>query len=586
MAKKRPAKSMLIVLAALVLVPLAANAQWSPDSSLNLGIGVGVGEQATAKLAETSDGGCYISWFDSRNGNYCMYLQRLNYLGEAQFVQNGLLISDHPQNTSLVDYDLTVDQDDNAVVVFTDVRNGTNDLDVFAYKIGPDGTFLWGADGVGLSEAVNSDFEPAPKVTATTAGNFVVGWMKSGATDIICFQKISADGQKLWGENGITISGITGERLSAPDLVPAENDSVIAFWKNSTGPFWAPTTHLFTQKFGPNGEAAWGASGVLIYDLGHMSAWTYPEIYPDGNGGAFYTWYDAPTLSEFNVWVEHVSAAGNLVFPLNGIQASTNSNDRLHMYPSLSYLPATDELYVFWVEENWNQNQYGLYGQKISPQGDRLWTDSGREFLGLGDAQISFVCSAPADTGIYVGYFESPTVINTAVKAFRIDPDGAMLWNPRVLSISDLGSKDDLLMVANTEGRAFLVWTDDRHGDFDVYAQNVNLDGTLGNPVSYVRESDPPSPDWFRLDAPYPNPFNPSTTLTFNLPQACPVSLRVFDVLGRNVATLLASPIPNGTMSAGTHSVLFDGSRLASGVYFARLTAGDQSVVRKLVLMR
>jgi len=586
MTRNNLVKGVLTVLAALVFALLTANAQWSPDSSLNLGIGVGVGEQATAKLVETSDGGCYISWFDNRDGNYCMYLQRLNYLGEAQFVQNGLLISDHPQNTSLVDYDLTVDQNDNAVIVFTDVRNGSNDLDVFAYKIGPDGSFLWGDDGVGLSEAVNTDFEPAPKVTATTAGNFVVGWMKSDATDRICFQKLSADGQKLWGENGITISGITGERLSAPDLVPAQNDSVIAIWKNSTGPFWAPTTHLFTQKFGPNGEAAWGASGVLIYDLGHMSAWTYPSISPDGQGGALYTWYDAPQLSEFNVWVEQVGAAGNLIFPVNGIQASTNSNDRLHMYPSLSYLPATDELYVFWVEENWNQNQYGLYGQKISPQGERLWTDSGREFLGLGDAQISFVCSAPADTGIYVSYFQSPTVINTAVLAFRIDPDGALLWNPRVLSISDLGSKDDLLMVVNTESRAFLTWTDGRHGDFDIYAQNVNLDGTLGNPISHIGESHLPPPDCFRLDAPYPNPFNPSTTLTFDLPQASPVTLEVFDILGRNVSSLLTSLTPNRMTSAGIHSVRLDGSRLASGIYFVELNAGNQSARQKLVLMR
>jgi hypothetical protein len=574
-------KGMLSLLAIMLLIPLGANAQWSPDSSLNLGIAVLAGEQATAKMVETSDGGCYISWFDNRNGNYCMYLQLVDSEGHFRFAENGLLISSHTQMTWLVDYDLTVDQDDNAVIVFSDIRNGgTNDLDVFAYKIAPDGSFLWGPDGVGLSPTVNTDFEPAPKVTATSEGNFVVGWNKTADSDIICFQKISSDGQKMWGEDGIDISDSLGESLSSPDLVAADNDSVIAIWKVSSGPPWAPTTLLYTQKFDPDGGFAWGASGVLIYDLGAISAWTYPLISSDGNGGAFYTWYDSPT-NAFTVRVQHVDAGGNLVFPLNGIEASTNFSNRLHMNPSLSYMTSTNELYVFWVETNWNQSQWGLYGQKFSPLGNRLWTDNGMEYLGLGSSQISFVRSGVTDSSVYVGYFESPTVITTAVKAFRVDRDGMTLWAPRLLSIAELGSKDDLLMVVNTENRAFLSWTDDRNGDFDIYAQNVNLDGTLGNPVSGVDDSDWQLPASYKLDPAYPNPFNPTTMLSFSLPVTSNVHFDVFDVTGRHVATLI-----NGSLSSGSHKIAFDGSRLASGIYFYRLQAGTFASTRKMVLIK
>ena len=581
MKKESLTKGVLSILAVLFLLPLMVNAQWSPDSLLNLAIADTAGSQATPKMTETSDGGCYICWFDNRNGNYCMYLQRLNSLGEAQFESNGMLISDHAQSSSLVDYDMTVDHNDNAVIVFTDTRNGSpNDLDVFAYKIAPDGSFLWGPNGVGLSDSINSDFEPAPKVTATSEGNFVVGWMKSGAADVICFQKISVNGQKLWGTSGITISGIGDERLSAPDLVAAENDSVIAMWKNSTGPWYAPITHLYTQKFAPDGGFAWGASGVLIYNLGNMTAWTYPEIYPDAHGGAFYTWYDSPS-NAFNVWVQHVDAAGSLVFPINGIQASTNSSDRLHMNPSLSYLPDSDELFVFWVEENWNQSQYGLYGQKFSPMGERLWTDSGAEFIRMGDDQIHFVRSMPTDTSIYVSYFQCPTVISTAVKAFCIDPDGNMYWDPRLLSSADLGSKDDLLMVVNTEDRAFLCWTDARYGQYDIFAQNVNPDGTLGNPSTSVSEPVPLTPDRFILHPPYPNPFNPATTINYQLPAAGHVNLSVYDINGRIVAELV-----NGWRQNGTHDVIFDASELASGVYFYRMSVGASDAVQKMVLLK
>jgi len=84
----------------------------------------------------------------------------------------------------------------------------------------------------------------------------------------------------------------------------------------------------------------------------------------------------------------------------------------------------------------------------------------------------------------------------------------------------------------------------------------------------------------------YPNPFNPTTALTFALPEACWVKLEVYDILGRNVGAWLASPLPNGVMSAGTHTVRFDGSRLTSGVYLARLRAGNWTAVQKMVLVK
>ncbi|MBU1936047.1 T9SS type A sorting domain-containing protein [bacterium] len=79
----------------------------------------------------------------------------------------------------------------------------------------------------------------------------------------------------------------------------------------------------------------------------------------------------------------------------------------------------------------------------------------------------------------------------------------------------------------------------------------------------------------------HPNPFNPSTRITFDLVKASHVTLKVFDVLGRDVATLV-----NKTYSAGTHSVTFDGSHLPSGIYFYRLLAGDFIQTKKMVLLK
>ncbi len=561
----------------------SSSAQWSSDPFQNLAIADTINEQVTPKIVATTDGGCYISWFDNRNGNYSVYLQRLNLLGEPQFTQNGLLISDHPQETWITDYDLTVDPADNAIIVFNDIRNGgSSGWDIFAYKISPQGNFEWGADGIDLSDISTADFEVAPKAVATPDSQVTISWFKSGTLDQLALQRLSSSGQKLWGEYGITLTHATNFRLSAPDLVAAAGDSVILIYKNSTGTLWAPTTYLYTQKFSPQGNTLWNPNGVLIYNLGNISAWSDPQIYSDGAGGAFYTWYDAPSPFEFNVWVQHVSAHGELIFPMNGIQASTN-NSRLHMYPTLSFLPVSNELFVFWIEENFDQNLFGIYGQKFSPIGERMWTDSGKQFWPLNGNTLTFLCSAATDTSIYLCYFESsaPYAPDAAVKVARIDRHGNYMWNQVIASSAILGNKDDLQMISNSQHQTFMVWDDKRHDNGDIYAQNVNLDGSLGNVPTRILSDRPEIAKVFSLAQNYPNPFNPATIITFDLPRSSLVTLKVYNILGEEMATLVSKHL-----SAGCYSYEWDGSNVASGVYLYRLEAEGFVETKKIVLLK
>ena len=88
-------------------------------------------------------------------------------------------------------------------------------------------------------------------------------------------------------------------------------------------------------------------------------------------------------------------------------------------------------------------------------------------------------------------------------------------------------------------------------------------------------------PTNYRLNQNFPNPFNPVTKITFTIPVNGFVSLKVYDVLGREVAHLV-----NGVMAAGNHNVEFNGSNLSSGVYFYHLKSGSFSDVKKLTLAK
>ena len=88
-------------------------------------------------------------------------------------------------------------------------------------------------------------------------------------------------------------------------------------------------------------------------------------------------------------------------------------------------------------------------------------------------------------------------------------------------------------------------------------------------------------PDEYALLQNYPNPFNPATQISFHLPVAGQVILEVFNINGQKVTTLL-----NGKLESGFHSVAFDGSTVASGIYFYRLTSGEYIETKKMLLLK
>ncbi|MCW8818105.1 MAG: Omp28-related outer membrane protein [Ignavibacteriaceae bacterium] len=89
------------------------------------------------------------------------------------------------------------------------------------------------------------------------------------------------------------------------------------------------------------------------------------------------------------------------------------------------------------------------------------------------------------------------------------------------------------------------------------------------------------SPVSFNLSQNYPNPFNPTTTITYSIPKESQVNLKIYDVMGREVAVLV-----NGKQQAGAYEVKFDAASLASGTYFYKLTAGDFISVKKMALLK
>jgi hypothetical protein len=125
--------------------------------------------------------------------------------------------------------------------------------------------------------------------------------------------------------------------------------------------------------------------------------------------------------------------------------------------------------------------------------------------------------------------------------------------------------------------------------DIDVFSESDEYERASANIqlilsddlITVSSETSPDIPTSVGLDQNYPNPFNPTTTNQYGLPNAGDVSLEVFDMTGRRVATLV-----NETKAAGWHNVTFDASSLASGMYIYRIQSGAFVTTRKLILVK
>lgn len=156
-------------------------------------------------------------------------------------------------------------------------------------------------------------------------------------------------------------------------------------------------------------------------------------------------------------------------------------------------------------------------------------------------------------------------------------------------------------LFAGTLGGVFLStnngasWTEVNNGLTNLAAYSLAVSGTnlfagtdggvwrrpLSEMITSIEVIPDQIPSYFNLKQNYPNPFNPSTTIEFSVPITTDVSLKVFDALGREVATLFSEQF-----NAGTYATQWNAEGFPSGVYFYRLQAGDFIQSKKLILLR
>ncbi|HNV82363.1 MAG TPA: T9SS type A sorting domain-containing protein [Tenuifilaceae bacterium] len=459
------------------LLPFLSMAQWSDDPMVNTQITNLTGEQVLPKIAVCPNGDYFIGFFSLVGENYNVRLQRLDSAGNTMWDDNGILISAHPSMTWLTDWDMAADNENHAVITFQDIRLGGNNNTV-AYRISPEGEFVWGPDGIMLS---NSDaFNVSPVVTVTQANNAVFAWAADG---VIILQKINPAGEKQWGEWGITLS--CENSYSWPQLMPAGEDDVLMKFFEDSGVPWAPTRHILAQRFNSSGEAVW-ENNTIISDVGAMSAWTQIlSFVSDGEDGFYIAWHDnALSSAVASAWIQHVNAQGEVQFQVNGVQLSLNELSN-HFEPKIITYGDDPNVYVYWNEVNADQNKWGIYGQKVTPEGNISWCGDGKIIFPLSQKYINLQFAIPHEKNTFLIFWDGISTVEFHYRVARLNSEGLFVWDESALPISTAPSDKLHPAIADFSNNQWvLTWEDKRTGSTEVFAQNFRPDGSLGNTIA------------------------------------------------------------------------------------------------------
>jgi len=188
---------------------------------------------------------------------------------------------------------------------------------------------------------------------------------------------------------------------------------------------------------------------------------------------------------------------------------------------------------------------------------------------------VLILVSSVSAEGIWTNYTNGNYINDIAVEGDYIwcaTQGGVVRWNMQNGTYVKFTSADGL---ANNNVRSIAIDAD-----------NVKWFATSGGVSSFDEgavsvENTQDIPTVMDIRGNYPNPFNPSTTISFSIPEQSYITLSVYDITGQKVATLIDKP-----MSAGSHSVIFDGSDFGSGVYLYRLESKGFSKIGKMLLLK
>ncbi len=371
-------------------------------------------------------------------------------------------------------------------------------------------------------------------------------------------------GNTLWPEGGIVLVPEGNYCYWAPTLIPVSGgDFIVVVSKRNGTSLYAPR-YLYAMRYHIDGTPAWSQE-TIISDAGGISSWTDIQVRSDGNDGVIVAWHDDRNSDMVSsAFVQHVDGEGNVLLVEDGVELSTVSNHQ-HFYPQISGEDETGDIFLFWYETDYDQITSGLVGQSISSMGTRLWGQNGKTIIPLGTSTYGIFGADFQKELCFVFYGAYGFGNNDVrIKATCTDQGGNFVWPDQHIFLSNTNQEVIHPFVSTYGNQQWIFsFTSTRNGNYDIYAQNLNDDGTLGVTPIGVPEAYGPE---FSL---YPNPVSDRLTIQTNQADIVQISDPEGKIIWERYVT--------------DEETVIDVSFLDAGIYFVKGISDQGATVKKLL---
>ena len=325
----------------------------------------------------------------------------------------------------------------------------------------------WMPCGIVLCDG--SGDQESPAIVSDGEGGAIVFWSDGrpgiGQADMYA-QRVSGTGEIQWTANGVELSGAALGQID-PDAVSDGVGGAIVAWKDGRngGGNW----DIYAQRVNANGDTLWAADGVAVCaNAGSQEA---PVVASDGSGGVITAWQDYRS-GYYDIYAQRVDSDGDTAWASAGIPVCTSA---WHQYSPGIAADGAGGAIVTWQDNR--SVDYDIYAQRLDSNGDTLWAADGVVLCGASWDQSVPTIVADGEGGAIVAWKDNRDAVGDIV-AQRVDAYGDVQWaSGGVTLCGDAATQTNPRAISDGAGGAVVVWTDNRNGNWDIYAQRVDASG-------------------------------------------------------------------------------------------------------------
>jgi hypothetical protein len=556
----------VVIFCLLLLCPTLLYAQWQDD-----GVAVCAASANQQSPAAVSDGvgGAFMVWADTRNGVSDIYAQRIDAGGHALWTTDGVAVCTQSADQSFPT--LLADGTGGVIIAWHDWRNNVAaGQDLYTQRLNASGVPQWTANGVVLVSATAG--QHYPRLVSNGAGGALAVWLdfRNGSMNSDIYgTRLTSTGTLPDGIGGFAVSTAAQDQTPSSIIPYAGGGAIVAWTDTRNG-----NPNIYAAR-SSNAGVVLDAIGIPLCVVGGDQL--YPNTISDGAGGAIFAWSDAAQAGE--IFAQRINSAGVVQWTANGVMVGTNLLASILQAPQMVADGAGGAI-LSWFR--YDLSELNIYAQRIDGSGAKQWLAAGVPVCTAASDQSYLVMTSDQAGGAVVGWADARNATGgNDVFAQRVLANGTMAWAINGVVLCDLSfDQSELAVVSDLTGGAIFAWTDKRNFTHtDIYAQRLASAGQMPTGVG-------DAPAAASLGMNYPNPFNPETSIPFSLANAGHVTLRVYDVSGRFVTTLL-----DENRGAGEHVARWDGRDArgrasSSGIYFVRLNASGRTETKKIALLK